>query len=90
MTRTRYPLRDVQQDPVVAYCSRCGGEIYADDAIMPGCLCREHHTEAHTMSDREFFGRYHLPGGIVLDKTLCRIWHLKAKKGENHNGKSKN
>lgn len=41
MTRTRYPLRDVQQDPVVAYCSRCDGEIYADDAIMPGCLCRK-------------------------------------------------
>lgn len=33
--------RDRQQDPVVAYCSRCGGEIYADEAIMPGCLCRE-------------------------------------------------
>lgn len=31
--------RDHQQDPVVAYCSRCQGEIYAEDAIMPGCLC---------------------------------------------------
>ena len=43
-------------------------------------LCRELHTEAHTMSDREFFEKYHLPGGIVLDKTLCRIWKLKARK----------
>lgn len=45
-------------------------------------LCREHHTEAHTMPDSAFFDRYHLPGGIALDKTLCRIWHLKRKKKE--------
>lgn len=42
-------------------------------------LCREKHAEAHTMSDREFFEKYHLPGGIVLDRTLCRIWKLKAR-----------
>lgn len=45
-------------------------------------LCREHHAEAHTMPDSAFFDRYHLPGGIALDKTLCRIWHLKRKKKE--------
>lgn len=33
--------RDRQQDPVVAYCSCCGGEIYEEDAIMPGLLCRK-------------------------------------------------
>lgn len=43
-------------------------------------LCPELHEEAHTMSDQEFFDKYHLPGGIVLDRTLCRIWHLKARK----------
>lgn len=43
-------------------------------------LSPEMHREAHTMSDREFFDKYHLPGGIVLDKTLCRIWRLKARK----------
>ncbi len=43
-------------------------------------LSRLMHTEAHTMSDQEFFDRYHLPGGIVLDKTLCRIWKLKARR----------
>lgn len=37
-------------------------------------LCREHHAEAHTMPDAEFFGKYHLDGGVVLDKTLCRIY----------------
>ena len=43
-------------------------------------LCRDHHTEAHTMPDREFFDKYHIPGGIVLDQTLCRIYGLKRKK----------
>lgn len=42
-------------------------------------LSPELHREAHTMSDQAFFDKYHLPGGIVLDKTLCRIWRLKAK-----------
>lgn len=43
-------------------------------------LCREHHAEAHTMSDNEFFDRYHLDGGIALDRTLCRLWKLKGEK----------
>lgn len=46
--------------------------------VLP--LCGEKHQEAHIMSHREFLERYHLPGGIVLDKTLCRIWKLKARK----------
>lgn len=41
-------------------------------------LCREHHTEAHTMPDAEFFERYHIDGGIKLDRTLCRIYKLKG------------
>lgn len=41
-------------------------------------LSPDKHQESHTMSDGEFFDKYHLPGGIVLDKTLCRIWHLKS------------
>lgn len=43
-------------------------------------LCREHHSEAHTMPDAEFFARYHLPGGIVMDKTLCRLYGLKTQR----------
>lgn len=43
-------------------------------------LCREHHQEAHTMPDREFFEKYHIPGGIVMDKTLCRLYGLKARR----------
>lgn len=48
--------------------------------VLP--LCREHHGEAHTMSDTEFFSRYHLPGGVVMDRTLCRLYGLKAKRGK--------
>lgn len=55
-----------------------------DDIIHEGMevlpLSREMHQEAHTMSDREFFEKYHLPGGVVMDKTLCRIYKVKAHK----------
>lgn len=55
-----------------------------DDILHEGMealpLSPELHQEAHTMSDLEFFDKYHLPGGIVLDKTLCRIWRLKKRK----------
>ena len=55
-----------------------------DDIIHEGMevlpLWREMHQEAHTMSDREFFEKYHLPGGVVMDKTLCRIYKVKAKR----------
>lgn len=47
--------------------------------VLP--LCRDHHTEAHTMPDEEFFGRYHIPGGVVMDRTLCRLYGLKSRKG---------
>lgn len=46
--------------------------------VLP--LCREHHTEAHTMPDAEFFEKYHIPGGVVMDKTLCRLYGVKARK----------
>lgn len=49
-------------------------------------LTRELHQEAHSMPDYDFFEKYHLPGGIILDKTLCRIWHLNARK-EKRNAK---
>lgn len=55
-----------------------------DDIIHEGMevlpLSREMHQEAHTMGDREFFEKYHLPGGVVMDKTLCRIYKVKAKR----------
>lgn len=47
-------------------------------------LCREHHSEAHTMPDAEFFAKYHLPGGVVMDKTLCRLYGLKTQRRTNN------
>lgn len=52
--------------------------IHEGMEVLP--LCREHHGIAHTMPDEEFFERYHLPGGIVMDKTLCRLYGLKARR----------
>lgn len=52
--------------------------IHEGMEVLP--LCREHHTEAHTMPDAEFFERYHIPGGVVMDKTLCRLYNVKARK----------
>lgn len=44
-------------------------------------LCREHHDKLHTMGDKAFMELYHIDHGIELDKTLCRIYGLKTKKG---------
>ena len=43
-------------------------------------LCRNHHREAHEAGEQTFEERYHLPHGIELDKTLCRIYKLKGDK----------
>ena len=53
--------------------------IHEGMEVLP--LARGYHEEAHTMSDEDFFDKYHLPGGIVMDRTLCRIYGLKAKRG---------
>ena len=50
--------------------------IHEGMEAMP--LCREHHTECHTIGQITFNDKYHFDGGIVLDKTLCRIWKLKT------------
>ncbi len=42
-------------------------------------LCREHHVEAHTLGAQSFAEKYHIEHGIKLDKTLCRIYRLKAR-----------
>lgn len=52
--------------------------IHEGMEVLP--LCRAHHTETHTMPDAAFFEKYHLPGGIVADKTICRIYGLKTRR----------
>lgn len=42
-------------------------------------LCRIHHTEDHNLGEQRFQEKYHIPGGIILDKTLCKILGLKRK-----------
>ena len=44
-------------------------------------LCRIHHNEVHQIGQRRFNERYHVDGGIVLDKDLCRIYGLKEEEG---------
>lgn len=43
-------------------------------------LCRTHHGEAEQIGWTEFAKKYHFDGGVLLDKTLCRIWKIKGRK----------
>lgn len=43
-------------------------------------LCREHHSECHTVGQHTFEEKYHLIHGIELDKTLCRLYGLKRRR----------
>ena len=40
-------------------------------------LCRVHHGEMHTVGKSEFLSRYHIDGGIEIDKTILKIYGLK-------------
>lgn len=52
--------------------------IHEGMEVMP--LCREHHTEAHQIGQESFNAKWHIDNGIVLDKTLCRIYGLRRRK----------
>jgi hypothetical protein len=52
--------------------------IHEGMAVLP--LCREHHTEIHTIGKADFLTKYHLDGGIEADKTICKIYGLKRRK----------
>lgn len=40
-------------------------------------LCREHHTEIHSVGINSFLEKYHINGGIPIDKTIMKIYKLK-------------
>lgn len=40
-------------------------------------LCREHHTEIHATGINSFLEKYHINGGIPIDKTIMKIYKLK-------------
>lgn len=46
-----------------------GGEVIS--------LCREHHTEIHTVGKDGFMEKYHLSGGVTADRTVLKIYGLK-------------
>lgn len=46
-------------------------------------LCREHHTEYHSIGKQTFFEKYHFDKGIKIDKTIIKIYGLRSK----NNGK---
>lgn len=52
--------------------------IHEGMEVMP--LCREHHTECHTLGQKTFNEKYHFDGGVTIDRTLCRIYRLKGAK----------
>lgn len=40
-------------------------------------LCREHHNELHQIGNTDFNEKYHLNGGIKIDKTIMKIYGLR-------------
>lgn len=53
--------------------------IHEGMEVLP--LCREHHTEVHTIGRDTFMKKYHLGDhGITADKTICKIYGLNTKK----------
>lgn len=51
--------------------------IHEGMEVMP--VCREHHQEIDAIGQDSFNEKYHIPGGIIADKTICRIYRLKRK-----------
>lgn len=41
-------------------------------------ICRIHHTEIHQIGEKDFMKKYHLDGGVEIDKTLAKIYGLKG------------
>lgn len=57
--------------------------IHEGMEVMPLCPgVKGHHDELHTLGDKAFFEKYHFDGGIVADKTICKIYKLKARKDD--------
>lgn len=72
-------------------CAVCGrrAEAHHIDAIGMGndrdevqhegrevmSLCREHHTEIHTIGYNEFMQKYHFDGGVPADRTIMKIYN---------------
>jgi len=51
--------------------------IHIGMKVLP--LCAEHHGEDHMMGEDSFQAMYHLTDGIEVDRTIAKIYGLKAK-----------
>ena len=64
------------------HCEAVGMGRNRDEIIHEGMevlpLCREHHTEAHSIGRDSFNEKYHIHG-VEADKTICRIYGLKRR-----------
>lgn len=49
------------------------------EGMLAQPLCREHHTEVHTVGQETFDRKYHLTA-IPIDKTLMKIYNLNRRK----------
>lgn len=74
-------------------CAVCGrrAELHHADAVGMGndrdkvqhlgreviSLCREHHSEIHTLGKADFMAKYHLEGGVIADRTILKIYGLR-------------
>lgn len=56
--------------------------IHTGMRVQP--LCREHHEEAHTNGQDAFNDKWHLSGGIEVDKTIGRIYKLKTRERDSN------
>ena len=65
------------------HCEAVGMGRDRDEIIHEGMivlpLCREHHTEAHTIGRDSFNTKYHVHG-IEADKTICKLYGLRTEK----------
>ena len=66
------------------HCDSVGMGRNRDDIIHEGMevlpLCREHHTEYHTIGKDSFTSKYHVKG-VPADKSICQAYGLKRRKG---------
>lgn len=46
--------------------------------VLP--LCRSHHTELHNIGTDSFMTKWKLNGGVICDKTICKIYGLRMTK----------
>lgn len=66
------------------HCDSVGMGRNRDEIIHEGMevlpLCREHHTEYHTIGKNSFTDKYHVKG-VPADRSICKVYGLKRRKG---------